>query len=398
MLAKEEEEVEVEKEEEEKEEGVAMEEDVDPAGGEGASTREEAVGGEVGQSSSSSSSISCDYANLLHSIDDVVDDGSVVMHYTLFPSSSRENNDGWLCVRLEVDLDDDDDLLDVANVGGKGGTWVGLAISPDGRMDGSRAVVGTLVVPGEGGDEEEDESDVAAVAVASNTIGTVSKYELGSTQWTGFASRMDEDTQTLIDASIYVEEYDDDDDDSDIIVVVDGMEDVGQRQQRPVDDEDVDDDGITIVIGDDEVGDDIGSSTTTTTITNSKWRKRRIVMTFGKLLIEDDGWDEYDLPIYETGNNYFLFARGGYDASDHDSDSGGGGGGDGGNALGYHAVRATFVKDFDDDVTDVSFFFFTRRIVPLPLPLPCLPSVPPVLENMVCADTTAGGMRRAHGG
>jgi hypothetical protein len=201
-------------------------------------------------------------------------------------------------------------------------------------MDGSRAIIGTLTVGSattandddHGGDIREGGVDVViadgdGADVAGSTVGSVMKYELGTSEWRGFASRMDENRQTLIDASIFIEEYDYRTD----------------EQQRP--DDDVGDDKITIVIG----GDDNDIDEDDIVMTNAKGR--RIVMTFGKLLIEDDGWDVYDLPIYERGNNHFLFARGRY-----------GGNGDGGaNELGYHAVRATFVKDFDDDITDVSF-------------------------------------------
>jgi hypothetical protein len=312
-----------------------MDEEDNDTGEEEVARAREAAGGGGGPSSSS-----CEYTDLAHSIDDVVDDGSVVMRYSLHPSTTRNSNDGLLCVRLEVDMDDID--IVVTNGGGDGdggggggrGTWIGLAISPDGKMDGSRAIIGTLTVGSattandddDGGDIREGGVDVViadgdGADVAGSTVGSVMKYELGTSEWRGFASRMDENRQTLIDASIFIEEYDYRTD----------------EQQRP--DDDVGDDKITIVIG----GDDNDIDEDDIVMTNAKGR--RIVMTFGKLLIEDDGWDVYDLPIYERGNNHFLFARGRY-----------GGNGDGGaNELGYHAVRATFVKDFDDDITDVSF-------------------------------------------
>ncbi|KAL3811169.1 hypothetical protein ACHAXA_002733 [Cyclostephanos tholiformis] len=180
-------------------------------------------------------------------------------------------------------------------------------------MDGSRAVIGIL--PGSKTATDANDDAVVDAAVGAGGVASkgeessVMKYELGTTEWRGMATRMVDDRQTLIDASIYIEEC---------------------NVELPP----------TAETKDDDVADNITSKT-------------RIVMTFGKLLIEDDGWDTYDLPIYEIGNNYFLYARGKYGVSSGGgSSSGGGGGGDG--ELGYHTARAMFVKDFDEDVTDVS--------------------------------------------
>ena len=222
--------------------------------------------------------------------------GSVVMNYALVPSSSPGSNDGVLCVRLEVSIDDDD-----GDVG-----WIGLAISPDGRMGGSRAVIGILPSLGGGGG-----GGAAVGAAVGGGDGSVRMYDLSRSVWQGYAEPTEDGRQTLMDASVRIEYYNDDEDDDAMIP------------------------------------------------------RTRAVLTFAKYLVEDydfaslgDGHDG-DLPIYEGGTtNNFLYAKGGIVLP------GEGGGGEVGE-LGYHSEYAVFRKDFADDITDVSIYHTHAYVYPL---------------------------------